>query len=118
MSAYETEGGAPIEALQSLLDSADDPSMSMQLAADWMRSTFAVDRCTIRLKAGEDDFPVRYEARAPGVGSLLNDTTDLREQPVFQRVKRDGEQVVQADYGAEFERDEVVQALHSRGVPH
>ena len=41
-----------------------------------------VQRVTVRVDVPDAVFPVRYEALAPGAGSLRDDSTDLTKQPV------------------------------------
>jgi GAF domain-containing protein len=59
-------------------------------------------RVTVRVGSS---FPVRYEALAPGTGSLRDDTTDLTKQPVPRVLEERGGQVVQEDSAAEFPDD-------------
>ena len=60
-------------------------------------------------------FPVTHEARAPGVGSLLEErTVDLRTQPVLGELER-GRQVVQNDSRAAYDDPVFQQMLHTYG---
>lgn len=59
---------------------------------------FDIGRCTLRRERSGETFPVVHEALAPGVGSLIGETTvDLSGQPVVRVLTESGGQVVQDD---------------------
>lgn len=70
----------------------------LQCLVTELRRSFGVGRCTLRLAAPDALFPVAYEAREVGVGSLIGDTSvDLRGQPVVVELGSGAPQVVQDD---------------------
>ncbi len=70
----------------------------LQCLVSELRRSFVVGRCTLRLAAPDALFPVACEAREPGVGSLIGDTSvDLRGQPVVEELGSGAPQVVQDD---------------------
>lgn len=63
-----------------------------------LRTAFGVGRCTLRLDVPGDVFPVVFESRAEGVGTLIGDTrVSLRGQPVVEAMLSGVPQVVQHD---------------------
>ena len=57
---------------------------------------------------------MRYEALAPGTGSLRDDTTDLTKQPVPRVLAEQGGQVVQEDAAAAFPGDDGFHEMRER----
>lgn len=71
---------------------------ALQATVDALRDAFEVSRCTLRLAGAERDFDVAYEARLPGVRTLIGDTdVSLRGQPVVEALMAGAQQVVQHD---------------------
>jgi GAF domain-containing protein len=63
-----------------------------------LREQVGVDRCTLRLEVEGEYFPVVYESRTPGTGSLIGDRkVSLQGQPVVEAILGGAEQVVQPD---------------------
>lgn len=66
-----------------------------------LRTTVAVERCTLRLDVAGEYFPVVHESRADGTGTLIGDrTVSLQGQPVVEAILAGAEQVVQPDCAA------------------
>ena len=58
---------------------------ALQAIVDELRAMFDVGRCTLRRDVPGEPFPVVHEALAPGVGSLIGDTSvSLAGQPVVR----------------------------------
>lgn len=71
---------------------------ALEAIVDCLRESVEVDRCTLRLDVPGDYFPVVYEARTPGTGTLIGDReVSLRGQPVVNAILAGVEQVVQED---------------------
>jgi GAF domain-containing protein len=63
-----------------------------------LREALDVGRCTLRLDRPGETFPVVHESRAPGVGTLIGETTVvLKGQPVVEAMLAGVPQVVQDD---------------------
>ncbi|MBV9796970.1 MAG: GAF domain-containing protein [Solirubrobacterales bacterium] len=63
-----------------------------------LREAVAVERCTLRLQARDEFYPVAHESRAPSVRSLIGDhSVPLQGQPVVEAILAGAEQVVQPD---------------------
>jgi GAF domain-containing protein len=79
-------------------------------------ATTGASRVTLRQDVpGGYDFPVTYEALAPGVASLRDErTVDLRTQPVVLEL-RQGRQVVQDDSRAAFDDSAYQRMLETYG---
>jgi GAF domain-containing protein len=66
-----------------------------------LREQVGVERCTLRLDAAGEYFPVVHEARSQGTGTLIGDRgVSLQGQPVVEAILAGAEQVVQPDCGA------------------
>ncbi|WP_187368747.1 GAF domain-containing protein [Baekduia soli] len=71
---------------------------ALQAIVDALREQYGVGRCTLRLDVEDDVYPVAFEARADGVGTLIGDTTVvLKGQPVVEAMLAGAGQVVQHD---------------------
>jgi len=87
----------------------------LQAIVDELLRMFDVGRCTLRRDVPGDTFPVVHEARAPGVGSLVGDTSvSLAGQPVVRILQAERRQVVQPDTRAAFSDDPAFQAMLAR----
>ena len=80
-------------------------SAAIEQLVEQLLAELAVQRVTVRVAVPDAVFPVRYEALAPGIGSLRDDTTDLTKQPVPRVLAEQGGQVVQEDAAAAFPDD-------------
>jgi len=80
-------------------------SAAIEQLVEQLLTELAVQRVTVRVAVPDAVFPVRYEALAPGTGSLREDTTDLTKQPVPRVLAEQGGQVVQEDSAAAFPDD-------------
>ena len=80
-------------------------STAIEQLIEELRVELGVQRATVRVDVPEAYFPVRYEALAPGAGSLRDDPTDLTKQPVPRVLAERGGQVVQEDAAAAFPDD-------------
>ncbi len=70
---------------------------ALQALVDRLMAAFDVARCTLRLD-GPDPFGVAYEAREPGVRTLIGDQeVSLTGQPVVEAILGGQRQVVQHD---------------------
>ena len=78
---------------------------AIEQLVEQLLTEFGVQRVTVRVAVPDAVFPVRYEALAPGTGSLRDDTTDLTKQPVPRVLAEQGGQVVQDDSAAAFPDD-------------
>jgi GAF domain-containing protein len=79
-----------------------------------LRLALEAQRATVRLDVPEAYFPVAYESLAPGAGSLRDDATDLRTQPVPRILAESGGQVVQEDAAAAFPDDAAFHEMRER----
>ena len=80
-------------------------STAIEQLIEALRVELGVQRATVRVDVPDAYFPVRYEALAPGAGSLRDDPTDLTKQPVPRVLAERGGQVVQEDAAAAFPND-------------
>jgi GAF domain-containing protein len=81
---------------------------------DELRVAMDAQRATVRIDVPEAYFPVAYESLAPGAGSLRDDSTDLRTQPVPRILAESGGQVVQEDAAAAFPDDAAFHEMRER----
>src|SRR3954452_22281829 len=67
--------------------------------ADRLLEELGASRITFRLDTPGENYPVRYEALAPGIRSIKCDSAvdDLRDVPTFQWVQREKRVLVQDD---------------------
>src|SRR5436305_135432 len=76
-----------------------------------LREAVRVDRCTLRLEAPGDYFPVLHESRTPHAGTLIGDRkVPLQGQPVVEAILAGADQVVQPDTATASE-DPAFQAM-------
>ncbi|MDX6564158.1 MAG: hypothetical protein QOD65_3972 [Gaiellales bacterium] len=80
-------------------------SPAVEQLIEQLLAELAVQRVTVRVAVPDAVFPVRYEALAPGTGSLRDDPTDMTRQPVPRVLAEHGGQVVQEDAAAAFPGD-------------
>lgn len=81
-----------------------------------LRDALQVQRCTLRLPAREEMFPVRHESLAPPAASLIGDrSVALRGQPVVEALLGGAEQVVQPDTAAASEDPAFLRMLERYG---
>jgi GAF domain-containing protein len=73
--------------------------VALQDVVDRLLADLDASRVTLRLDTPGEIFPVRYEATAPGIRSIVGDTSvgDLREAKTFQWVQREKRLLVQDD---------------------
>jgi GAF domain-containing protein len=102
---------------RSVGEASDDLARAaLQAIVDWLRKSYAVDRCTLRLEAPDDFYPVVVEARTGHARTLIGDTEiSLRGQPVVRVLSEDRAQVVQHDSRTAFEEPEFHRMLDSYG---
>ena len=89
-------------------------STAIEQLIEELRVELGVQRATVRVDVHDAHFPVRYEALAPGAGSLRDDPTDLTKQPVPRVLAERGGQVVQEDAAAEFADDPAFHDMRER----
>jgi len=89
-------------------------SATIEQLIEELRTELGVQRATVRVDVPGAVFPVRYEALAPGTGSLRDDTTDLTKQPVPRVLAENDGQVVQEDAEAAFPGDADFHAMRDR----
>ena len=89
-------------------------SASIEQLLDELRVALGVQRATVRVDVPDAYFPVAYESLAPGTGSLRDDSTDLRTQPVPRILAESDGQVVQEDSAAAFPDDAAFHEMRER----
>jgi GAF domain-containing protein len=89
-------------------------SATIEQLIEELRAELGVQRATVRVDVPGAVFPVRYEALAPGAGTLRDDTTDLTKQPVPRVLAENDGQVVQEDAEAAFPGDADFHAMRDR----
>lgn len=89
-------------------------SAAIERLLDDLRVALGAQRATVRVDVPEACFPVAYESLAPGTGSLLDDGTDMRRQPVPRILEECGGQVVQEDSAVSFPGDAVFHEMRER----
>jgi GAF domain-containing protein len=89
-------------------------SGAIEQLLDELRVALGAQRATVRVDVPEAYFPVAYESLAPGTGSLRDDSTDLRSQPVPRILAESGGQVVQEDSAAAFPDDVAFHEMRER----
>lgn len=87
---------------------------TIEQVLDELRVTMNAQRATVRIDVPEAYFPVAYESLAAGAGSLRDDSTDLRTQPVPRILAESGGQVVQEDAVAAFPDDAAFHEMRKR----
>ena len=89
-------------------------SAAVEQLIEQLQAELGVQRVTVRVAVPDAVFPVRYEALAPGTGSLRDDTTDMIRQPVPRVLEEHGGQVVQEDAAAAFPGDAAFHEMRER----
>lgn len=89
-------------------------SAQIERLLDELRVALDAQRGTVRVDVPDAYFPVAYESLAPGAGSLRDDSTDLRTQPVPRILAESGGQVVQEDSAAAFPGDAAFHEMRER----
>jgi GAF domain-containing protein len=89
---------------------------ALQALVDRLLLAFEVGRCTLRLDGPPEPFAVAYEARRPGVRSLIDDReVSLSGQPVVETILVERRQVVQHDSRAAHDDPAFQRMLDSYG---
>lgn len=89
---------------------------ALDAVVDELRLMFDIGRCTLRRERSGETFPVVHESLAPGVGTLIGDTSvDLRGQPVVRVLTETGGQVVQDDCRTAFAEESFQRMLDQYG---
>jgi len=89
-------------------------SASIEQLLDELRVALGAQRATVRVDVPDAYFPVAYESLASGTGSLRDDSTDLRTQPVPRILAESDGQVVQEDSAAAFPDDAAFHEMRAR----
>jgi len=89
-------------------------SAPIEQLLDELRVALDAQRATLRVDVPDAYFPVAYESLAAGTGSLRDDSTDLRSQPVPRILAESDGQVVQEDSAAAFPDDAAFHEMRER----
>ncbi len=110
----QTDGHGVARLLGDRADDRRGRAVTIALLLEELRVAMDAQRATVRIDVPDAYFPVAYESLAPGAGSLRDDPTDLRTQPVPRILAESGGQVVQEDAAAAFPDDAAFHEMRER----